>query len=65
MKWNERNNGSRFSVLLQTFLCSTVAFSEEIVEDLRANMHAIQDEYNQLHELTALVDIEFNFVQNH
>lgn len=29
-------------------------------------MHAIQEnEYNQLHELTALVDIEFNFVQNY
>ena len=66
MKWNGQNNDSRSSVHIKHFLCSNVASSEEIVEDLRANMHAIQEnEYNQLHELTALIDIEFNFVQTY
>ena len=36
------------------------------MEDLRAYMHAIQEnELNQLQGLTALIDTELNFVQNY
>ena len=46
--------------------CLTDNISEETVEDLRAHIHAIQEnEHSQLHELTTLVDVEFNYVQNY
>jgi len=36
------------------------------VEDLRAYMHAIQEnEHNQLQGLATLIDTELNFVQNY
>ncbi|KAF9528813.1 hypothetical protein CPB83DRAFT_853775 [Crepidotus variabilis] len=39
---------------------------EETAEDLRAHMHAIQEnEHNQLRELTALIDLETNYIQNY
>jgi hypothetical protein len=40
--------------------------SEETLEDLRAYMHAIQEnEFHQLQELTALIDVELNFAQSY
>ncbi|KAF9560341.1 BAR-domain-containing protein [Agrocybe pediades] len=39
---------------------------EETAEDIRAHMHAIQEnEHNQLRELSQLLDIETNFVQSY
>ncbi|KDR73959.1 hypothetical protein GALMADRAFT_250677 [Galerina marginata CBS 339.88] len=39
---------------------------EETTEDLRAHMHAIQEnEHHQLRELTAFLDLETNFVQSY
>ncbi|KAF8957660.1 hypothetical protein BDZ97DRAFT_1845342 [Flammula alnicola] len=39
---------------------------EETAEDLRAHMHAIQEnEHNQLHDLTSLLDLETNFIQSY
>ncbi|CCM01681.1 uncharacterized protein FIBRA_03745 [Fibroporia radiculosa] len=39
---------------------------EETAEDVRARMHAIQEnEVAQLHDLTALVDLELNFVEQY
>ncbi|KAF9476906.1 BAR-domain-containing protein [Pholiota conissans] len=39
---------------------------EETAEDMRAHMHAIQEnEHNQLHELTLFLDLEMNFVQSY
>lgn len=36
------------------------------MEDLRAYMHAIQEnEFNQLTELTSLIEIELNFAQSY
>lgn len=40
--------------------------SDEMSEDLRAHMHAIQEnEYNQLEELTSFLSLETNFVQSY
>jgi hypothetical protein len=40
--------------------------SDEMAEDLRAHMHAIQEnEHNQLEELTSFLSLETNFAQSY
>ena len=45
---------------------NAITASDEMTEDLRAHMHAIQEnEHNQLEELTSFLLLETNFVQSY
>lgn len=47
-------------------LANAITISDEMTEDLRAHMHAIQEnEHNQLEELTSFLALETNFVQSY
>jgi len=64
MKWTEPNNASAYRI----YVSSLTHFysSEETAEDLRAHMHAIQEnEFSQLKDLGSFLDLEINFVQHY
>lgn len=45
---------------------NAISASDEMSEDLRAHMHAIQEnEHNQFEELTSFLTLETNFVQSY
>ena len=47
-------------------LANAITSSDEMTEDLRAHMHAIQEnEHNQLEELSSFLTLETNFVQSY
>ena len=47
-------------------MLNAITASDEMSDDLRAHMHAIQEnEHNQLEELSSFLSLETNFVQSY